>query len=85
MKLLDEVHKKLLNNGFEIINIDAIIVCEKPKMSPYINKMKENLSSVLGNLNIDQISIKATTSEGLGFTGRGEGIASYSVALLEKN
>lgn len=84
MELLELVHSKLCRDKFNIINIDTIIVCQEPRMSPYIEKMKENISSVLKNMDKDRISIKATTTEGLGFAGRGEGIAAYSVALLEK-
>ena len=84
MELLKNVYDKININNFEIINIDTIIVCQEPKMSPHIEKMKKNISSSLGNIKTEQISIKATTTEGLGYTGRGEGIASYSVVLLNK-
>jgi 2-C-methyl-D-erythritol 2,4-cyclodiphosphate synthase len=84
MELLTAVYDKLTTDKFVIINIDSIIACQEPKMSPHIDKMKENIASVLKNVDVDRISIKATTTEGLGFTGRGEGIAAFSVALLEK-
>lgn len=67
--------------GFRIQNMDSTIVAEKPRISPHITPMKERLSSVLA-IRTDQISIKATTTEGLGFAGRGEGIAAYAVVCL---
>ena len=72
-----------LNKKFEIINIDSTIICEKPKLSPYINDMKNNIANAL-KINRDRISIKATTEEGLGFTGKGEGIAARSICLIRK-
>ncbi len=70
--------------GYEIGNIDATICAERPKMNPHIPEMQRVLSGVMG-IDIDDISIKATTTEKLGFTGREEGISAYAVALLEKN
>lgn len=70
--------------GYTIGNIDATICAERPKMNPRIPEMKETLAQVM-NIDIDDISIKATTSEKLGFTGREEGISAYAVVLLEKN
>ncbi len=70
--------------GYEIGNIDATICAERPKMNPHIPEMQRVLSEVM-NIDIDDISIKATTTEKLGFTGREEGISAYAVALLEKN
>ena len=70
--------------GYEIGNIDATICAERPKMNPHIPEMQRVLSGVM-NIDIDDISIKATTTEKLGFTGREEGISAYAVALLEKN
>lgn len=77
--LLEKVKGILCNKGYRIANIDSIIVAEKPKLSPYIDEMKEKISDIL-QLDKDCIGIKATTSEGLGFTGRGDGIAAYAVA-----
>ena len=69
--------------GYEIGNIDATICAERPKMNPHIPEMQRVLSEVMG-IDIDDISIKATTTEKLGFTGREEGISAYAVALIEK-
>ena len=81
-KLLKIVAEKI-NNDFLINNIDSTIVCEKPKLKNYKNLMREKLSEIL-NIPVENINIKATTTEGLGFTGRNEGIASYSVVTLVK-
>ena len=70
--------------GYTIGNIDATICAERPKMNPRIPEMKETLAQVM-NIDIDDISIKATTSEKLGFTGHEEGISAYAVVLLERN
>lgn len=74
----------LQRNQWSIGNIDATIVAERPKMSPHIQGMREHLAEHL-QLTIEQVSVKATTTDKLGFTGRREGIACYAVALLEKN
>jgi len=80
--LLDEVRKKMEQKGFNIINIDSILIMENPKVSPHIEDMKKNIA---GALKIDEadINIKATTTEGLGFCGREEGIAAQCIVLLE--
>lgn len=88
MLLLKEVKKILDGNNeyqkkYKILNIDSTIICEKPKLRNYIDKMRNNIKDVL-NINIDQINIKATTEEGLGFTGRKEGIAARAICLLEE-
>ena len=82
LALLDEVRKKMEQKGFSIINIDSILIMENPKVSPYIGDMKKNIA---GALKIDEadINIKATTTEGLGFCGREEGIAAQCIVLLE--
>jgi len=80
--LLKEVNKMVHTSGYQIGNIDAIIVAQKPKMAPFIPGMQKILSGVL-NISVDRISIKATTTEGLGFAGRGEGIAAQVAVLLE--
>ena len=83
MELLKEVKNILNNNGLKKINnIDSTIVCEEPKLAQYIDEMKKNISDVL-NININQISIKATTEEKLGFTGNKEGIKVKSICLVE--
>lgn len=81
--LLKKVMTLIEEKGYKIINIDSIIVAQRPKLKPYLNQMREILSEIL-NINIDQLSIKATTEEKLGFTGSEEGIKSYAVVLLEK-
>lgn len=80
--LLRNVYEIMEENNFKIINIDAIIIAQKPKMSMYIEEMKKNIASDL-NTDVNNINIKATTTEHLGFEGRGEGIAAQSVCLLE--
>lgn len=84
IKLLEEVGKLLLNNGYSINNIDSTIIAQKPKMAPFIQQMRENIANAL-NIDLMQINVKATTEEGLGFTGNGEGISSHSICLLEVN
>lgn len=83
LKLLRNISEKLKENGFEIINIDSTIIAQKPKLRPYIEKMEENIANCL-NINKSQINIKATTEEGLGFTGNLEGISANAVCLLNK-
>jgi len=79
--LLKEVGNLLADRKLQIENIDSIIIAQKPKMAPFIERMKENIAGAL-TLDIDRIGIKATTTEGLGFTGTGEGIAAQAVVLL---
>ncbi len=83
MKLLKKVGEIIRDEMFVIGNIDATIIAQKPKMLPHIEKMRKNISDVL-NIQIDQINIKATTEEGLGFTGNGEGISSQAVCLVNE-
>lgn len=80
--LLKYVNDEISKKGIRIINIDSIIVAQKPKMRPYIPEMEKNIAAAL-NINIDDINIKATTEEELGFTGSGEGISSKAVCLIE--
>ena len=80
--LLKEVNKMIHTSGYQIGNIDAVIIAQKPKIAPFIPEMQKTLSGAL-NISIDRVSVKATTTEGLGFTGRGEGIAAQVVVLLE--
>ncbi len=83
LKLLKEVYKRLVNNGFTVINTDSVVVCDSPKIASYIPQMKKNISEAMdGILQPDSIGIKGKTTEKLGFTGRGEGIAVYTVSLL---
>jgi len=79
--LLEKVNELISSNGYLIGNIDATVLAEKPKLLPYIDQMKNKIAETL-NLSVDQISIKATTNEKIGFVGREEGIAAISVALL---
>ena len=78
---LEEVGKRLDEERFLIENIDATIIAQRPKMRPYIDTMRENIAKALG-IDISQVSVKATTEEGLGFTGAGEGISSQAVCML---
>ncbi len=78
---LKEINKLVHENGYVINNIDSTIVLQRPKIAPFIEKMRTNFSNILG-LGIDQISIKATTSEGIGFVGRGEGAAAFASVLI---
>lgn len=80
--LLKHVNDEISKKGIRIINIDSIIVAQKPKMRPYIPEMEKNIAAAL-DINIDDINIKATTEEDLGFTGSGEGISSKAVCLIE--
>ena len=82
--LLSKVNAMMEKNGFSIVNIDATVVAQKPKLSPYIEDMRKNIALVL-KTDISCVNIKATTEERLGFTGREEGIAAHAVVLLEKN
>ncbi len=80
--LLKKVRDKLAENGWRVSNIDATIVAEQPKLSHFIDGMRQKLSQTLG-IEITQVSVKAVTSEQLGFVGRGEGMATCAVALIE--
>lgn len=81
--LLGEVYSLMKHNGITIINTDSVIVCEEPKIAPQIERMKECICGALQNdVTPDAVSIKGKTSEKLGFTGRGEGIAVYTVSLV---
>jgi len=81
--LLEQVTANCRDKGFEIVNVDTIIVAQKPKLAPFLPEMKKNMAQAMG-IGIGQINIKATTTEKLGFTGKEEGIAAYAVALLSK-
>ncbi len=82
MSLLEHVYKLLKDRNYRVVNIDATIIAQRPKMLPHIPGMRERIASVL-ELDEDRVNIKATTTEGLGFTGRGEGIAAQAVVLIE--
>ena len=80
--LLREVSDRIRNAGYRVGNIDAIVIAQAPKLRPYIDRMRDNISHVL-EVDPGQVNVKATTEEHLGFTGSGEGIAAHAVALLE--
>jgi len=81
--LLQKVKDLIFQLNMKVYNIDSTIITQKPKIAPYINDIRENLARTL-ELPVDKVSVKATTTEGLGFTGRGEGIAAHAVVLLEE-
>jgi len=83
MLLLEEVMKRIMEKGYRVGNVDVTILAQKPKLKPYIPAMIERLSNGL-QLPLDRVNIKATTEEGLGFTGSCEGIACHAVCLLEE-
>lgn len=82
IKLLEHVGNLLEDNLYIIENIDATIIAQRPKMRPYIDQMRENIAKAL-QIEVDQVNVKATTEEGLGFTGTGEGISSQAVCAIE--
>mgnify|MGYP004645628397 FL=1 len=82
--LLRRVFERLRESGYKVINVDATIVAQRPKMKPYIPEMRMNIAAALST-SIDNISVKATTEEEMGFTGRGEGISAHCVSLIDKN
>ena len=81
--LLKRVRELVAERGYRVINLDSIIVLQKPKIKPYIEAMRKRIAEVL-EINIEQVSVKATTEEKLGFTGNESGVKSYCVVLLEK-
>ncbi len=80
--LLEKVKKKLADGGWRVVNIDATVVAESPKLSEYLDEMRGQLSQAMG-IDQGQVSVKASSNNGLGYIGRGEGIAAYAVALIE--
>ncbi|GAB4352975.1 MAG: 2-C-methyl-D-erythritol 2,4-cyclodiphosphate synthase [Cyanophyceae cyanobacterium] len=83
LQLLTQVHRLVRDRGWRVINIDSTVVAERPKLKPHIDAMKRALGAAL-SIERDRIGVKATTNEGLGPTGREEGIAAYAVVLLAK-
>ena len=79
--LLENVTKLLYKNGFFVLNIDSTVIAEKPKLAPFIDKMRENIAKAVG-IEVERVSVKATTEEGLGFTGDKKGIAAHAVCLI---
>ena len=82
MLLLEHVGSLLMENGYVVGNIDATVIAQRPKLAPYIETMRENMAKAL-KIEVSRVNVKATTEEGLGFTGQGQGIASSAVALIE--
>lgn len=82
LKLLAEVVKVLADKGFSIVNIDCTVIAQRPKMRPFIDEMRRNIAAACG-ISDEFVSVKATTEEGMGFTGAGEGIAAHAVCLTE--
>jgi len=83
LRLLEEVGKRLRAKQYEVVNVDVVLLAQAPKVGPYRRIMAENLASALG-IDVEQMNVKATTEEGLGFTGDGSGMAAHAVVLLEK-
>ena len=84
LELLKEVEVKISSAKAKVCNIDSTIICQAPKLAPYIDEMRKNIASALG-IDTSFVNIKATTEEGLGFTGTGEGIAARAIALIESS
>lgn len=82
LKLLEEVVRQVSERGYKIINVDSTILAQVPKMAPYIFDMRKNIAKAC-NVDVDLVSVKATTEEGLGFTGAKQGIAAHAVCLIE--
>lgn len=82
LKLLSKVCGLLAENGYQIGNIDSTVIAQAPKLKPYIEDMRRNLAAACG-IDLEQVSVKATTEENLGFTGSGEGIAAHAVCIIE--
>ncbi|HYE37460.1 2-C-methyl-D-erythritol 2,4-cyclodiphosphate synthase [Methylocaldum sp.] len=81
--LLREVYVKIAERGYSVANVDLTIVAQKPRLAPYIEKMRATIANDL-DVSYETVNVKATTTEGMGFEGRGEGISAYAVALLQK-
>ena len=82
--LLKEVGRMLKEHGYTVVNIDSTVICQRPRLKNYIPAMREHIADALG-IAVDCVSVKATTEEGLGFTGRMEGIAAHAICLIECN
>jgi 2-C-methyl-D-erythritol 2,4-cyclodiphosphate synthase len=83
LKLLKEVGKLLREKSYAVVNVDVVLLAQAPKVGPYRQQMAENLAAAL-EIDVEQMNVKATTEEGLGFTGDGSGMAAHAVVLLEK-
>ncbi len=82
LSLLEKTRDKLEESGFRVVNVDATVIAEKPKLGDFVSQMRLKLSQTLA-VKLDQVSVKASTANGLGFVGRGEGIAACAVAMVE--
>ena len=82
LKLLGEVGRLLREKGFAVVNVDATLLAQAPKVAPYKSRMAENIAAALG-IDAERVNVKATTEEGLGFTGDGSGMAAHAVVLVE--
>ena len=82
LKLLSSVAELLCECGYKVINVDATVIAQSPKLAPYISEMVKNIAGVLG-VDTDAVNVKATTEERLGFTGGGEGMAAHAVCLID--
>ncbi|WP_456454975.1 2-C-methyl-D-erythritol 2,4-cyclodiphosphate synthase [Thermovibrio sp.] len=83
LKLLMKVNELVKSKGYEVVNIDSVVVAQKPKLAPYRAEMEENIARAL-SISRERVSVKATTTEGMGFEGREEGISAQAVALLKE-
>lgn len=83
LELLKEVHEMVVSKGYEVVNIDSLVMIEQPKLAPYLELMKQQLCPIL-NIQNDQLNLKATRGEKLGFIGRQEGVVAQAVVLLKK-
>lgn len=83
LELLRKVGIRLFANGFRPVNIDTTVIAQAPKLAPYVQEMRQKISRAL-DMDTDAVSVKATTEEGLGFTGEGKGIAAQAICLIEK-
>ena len=83
MLLLKDTFQKIAEKGYRVGNIDATVIAQRPKLAPYIPEMRQRIAKTL-SLSVDDVNVKATTEEKLGFTGKGEGIAAHAVCLIHK-
>jgi 2-C-methyl-D-erythritol 2,4-cyclodiphosphate synthase len=83
MGLLEKVVGVVTGNGYRIVNVDIVVICEEPRVAPYSERMRERIAATC-EIDKESVSIKGTTTEGMGFTGRGEGVASIAAVLLEE-
>ena len=82
LKLMAEVYRQIQEKGYRVVNIDATIIAQRPKMRPHIDSMRSNIAKTLG-VDIDCVNVKATTEEGMGFTGEGMGISAHAVCIID--